>query len=92
MRVHVLALLGPQSRYGDKLLEILVVCPQNETAVNKKGVVFRELRITGLRLRFVLRFLQLRICAQRRNPHEILPGQVLQDISTAYTIAAYVQR
>ena len=27
--------LGPQSRFGDKLLEICLVCPQNGTAVLK---------------------------------------------------------
>ena len=32
-RVPFLTPLGPQSRFGDKLLEIGVVCPQNGTAV-----------------------------------------------------------
>ena len=31
-----LTLLGPQSRFGGTLLEIRVVCPQNETAVQKE--------------------------------------------------------
>ena len=30
-----LTLLGPQSRFGDKLLRIWLVCPKNETAVLK---------------------------------------------------------
>ena len=33
--LHLLTLLGPQSRFGDKLLVIRVVCPQNGTAVLK---------------------------------------------------------
>ena len=32
---QLIALLGPQSRFGDKLLEIRLVCPQNGTAVLK---------------------------------------------------------
>ena len=33
--VKIFTLLGPQSRFGDKPLEILLGCPQNETAVLK---------------------------------------------------------
>ena len=34
-KVDATTLLGPQSRFWDKLLEICVVCPQNGTAVLK---------------------------------------------------------
>ena len=34
-----LTLLGPQSRFGDKILEIWSGCPQHETAVVLKGLI-----------------------------------------------------
>lgn len=44
--IWYLTLLGPQSRYitfGDKLLRIWVVCPQNRTAVLKRSTKHLEL-------------------------------------------------
>ena len=39
----LLTLLGLQSRYGDKLLRIWLVCPQNVTAVLKEPVFFSRI-------------------------------------------------
>ena len=41
--VQLSTLLGPQSRFGDKLLGIWVVCPQNGTAV-LKGLAGRSFK------------------------------------------------
>ena len=56
--------LEPQSRFGGKLLEICVVCPQNGTAV-LKGL--NRPVITALRLFFVLTFLDVR-CREKTLP------------------------
>ena len=40
-RTRLLILVGPQSRFGDKLLEIWVVCPQNRTAVLKGLILYQ---------------------------------------------------
>ena len=57
-----LTLLGPQSRSGDKLLEIRMVCPRNGNAV-LKGL--RVVRAVDRRIELIQR-----VCER----HNVLPG------------------